>query len=60
MSGSYYALNAKYNSLLSLINSGGGGGGIDVVDAFGPDIIGRTDGTDGTDGTGGIGIPELC
>ncbi len=27
MSGSYYALNAKYNSLLSLINSGGGGGG---------------------------------
>ena len=27
MSGSYYALNAKYNSLLALINSGGGGGG---------------------------------
>lgn len=27
MSGSYYALNAKYNSLLSLISAGGGGGG---------------------------------
>ena len=27
MSGSYYALNAKYNQLLALINAGGGGGG---------------------------------
>jgi hypothetical protein len=47
MSGSYYALNTKYNQLLALINAGGGGGSLDLEqvlingnDANGLDITG--------------------
>ena len=38
MSGSYYALNAKYNQLLALINAGGGGGGGSVNNPMTSDL----------------------
>lgn len=48
MSGSYYVLNAKYNSLLALIAGGGGGGGVSNpmtsdLNAGGFDITNATD-----------------
>jgi len=48
MSGSYYVLNAKYNSLLALISGGGGGGGVSNpmtsdLNAGGFDITNATD-----------------
>ena len=38
MSGSYYALNSKYNQLLALINAGGGGGGGSVNNPMTSDL----------------------
>ncbi len=40
MSGSYYALNAKYNQLLALIQAGGGGGGSGVQNPMTSDLDG--------------------